>query len=79
MRRSLRSRRVDALFVIATNIISVWLWITTTRLEWFEVYFAQTVIEAWGDFLILLFVLVMRLLTLRKQMRPGVGYKLKAR
>jgi len=71
-RRSQRSKIINVLFVVVANSISVLLWITTTRLEWFEAYYAPTAIEAWGDSLILLYVYGMQLLTLSMHNKHGL-------
>lgn len=70
-KRSLNAKIIDVLFVTACNIISAFLWITATGLEWFEGFFAQTAIEALGDSLILLYVSVQRLLMWKERTRLG--------
>lgn len=76
-KRSFVSKMASVLFVSAVNITSVYLWITTTELEWYEGFFAPTVIEVLGDSLILSYALGMRVITFAEQMKRGRKYSVR--
>jgi len=71
MRRSLRSRMADALFVGANSIINAWQLTTITRLAWCGACSVYTAIVGWDDSLILVCAFGMRLLTSKKLMKLG--------
>ena len=75
--KSLRNKMADAQSVTANSTISDCQLTIATKLVWSGAFFVCTVIEGWGDFLILLFACGMQLLIWKKHKKLGRVWRLK--